>query len=124
MKKVAKIDPKEIEVPNICFSLANDESPRARKFRNQRLERGFDDSEMWNLDSTIAQFILPRLKRYKHLGKKCHPSELTYQQWQKYLSKMIIAFELILEDKYSFKNEVKIDEGLILFSQYLRSLWL
>ena len=37
---------------------------RLPKFEKQREEFGFDDSEMWNLDITIAQFLAPRLRRY------------------------------------------------------------
>ena len=33
----------------------------------QRITRGFNDSETWNLDYTIAKLVLPRLKRFKEL---------------------------------------------------------
>jgi len=69
--RINKIDPLELNLPNICFSLmkdyeGNDENSKKRthKYKKQRLERGFDDSETWSLDSTIVSFILPRLKRY------------------------------------------------------------
>ena len=64
-------DLKELGIPNVCFSLAdeiteNDELKE--KYKQQRIERGFDDSELWNLDYTIASFVLPRLKRLKELN--------------------------------------------------------
>jgi len=35
---------------------------RQKRFYYQRLRRGFDSSEFWNLDQTILDFLLPRLK--------------------------------------------------------------
>lgn len=37
---------------------------RQKLWRKQRDERGFDDTELWNLDVTMAKFILPRLKEF------------------------------------------------------------
>ena len=47
------------------FSLISQDHPKWDKFTKQRLERGFDDSETWNLDLTIAKFVLPRLESFK-----------------------------------------------------------
>ena len=41
---------------------------RHPKFKEQRKERGFDDTETWCLDSTITSFVLPRLERFKELN--------------------------------------------------------
>jgi hypothetical protein len=38
---------------------------REIKFFWQRLTRGFDDSVTWNLDITVAKFMLPRFKLYR-----------------------------------------------------------
>ena len=62
--KKIKIDPKHLGIPNICFSLTDKDDKREKKLTKQRLKRGFDDSEMWSLDSTIASFIVPRLKEF------------------------------------------------------------
>jgi hypothetical protein len=35
---------------------------RNTKFFWQRCRRGFDDSEAWSLDQSLARVILPRLK--------------------------------------------------------------
>jgi hypothetical protein len=37
------------------------------KFWWQRRTRGWDDSVTWNLDTTIARFALPRLRRFREL---------------------------------------------------------
>lgn len=57
-----KKDPKYLGIPNIQFSLTDKTDEREEKFSQQRIERGFDDSETWSLDCTITKFILPRLK--------------------------------------------------------------
>lgn len=62
-----KKDPKYLGIPNIQFSLTDKDDKREKNFSKQRIERGFDDSETWSLDSTITSFILPRLKDSKKL---------------------------------------------------------
>jgi hypothetical protein len=63
----------------------------------QRRTRGFDDRELWNLDVTIAKFILPRLKRYKDMTSGA-PSGLYQIEWGLILSDIIQAFEYIVVD--------------------------
>jgi len=98
---------------------------KAKVWEQQRNVRECDDSELWNLDITIARFILPRLKRFKKI-KQGHPATLTEQQWDKCLQKMIVAFALVLAKmdfnrKPQEKEQVK--EGLELFAKYLEGLW-
>lgn len=125
-------DIKELNIPNVCFSLTNElnkDDKRQETFKQQRLERGFDDTETWNLDYTIASFILPRLKRFKQVVN-CYPDDITFEEWQNVLDKMIYAFELrVKEDDESWTleeekaNYKKIREGLNLFTKYYFSLW-
>jgi hypothetical protein len=65
-----KLDPKYLGIPNICFSITDKNDDREEYFINQRLERGFDDSETWSLRDTIALFIIPRLKRYQEIANR------------------------------------------------------
>lgn len=119
------IDIKNAKIPNICFSLPCSRKQHA-EFKQQRIERGFDDSETWNLDLTIARFILPRLKRFIELTNG-YPPDLTPEIWNEYLNKMKIAFESIVEDAVEMYlpnyDRSKIDEGLELFSRYFKNLW-
>lgn len=99
------------------------------KFLYQRLTRGWDDSDTWSLDTTIAEFTLPRLKRFKELNIG-HPPELTSEEWDAILDKTIKAMELIATE-WDYKpctlsvseEEVIIQEGLDLFGKYFRHLW-
>lgn len=38
------------------------DDPRIPLYKQQQEERGFDNSELWSLDITIANFILPDRK--------------------------------------------------------------
>ena len=42
-------DPKYLGIPNICFSLTEDTDRRESEYKEQRIQRGFDDSETWSL---------------------------------------------------------------------------
>lgn len=122
----------ELNIPNVCFSLTNEldkDDKRQETFKQQRLERGFDDTETWNLDYTIASFILPRLKRFKEVSNG-YPGTMTFEEWQDILDKIINAFELKAnEDETSYTIEEdeanckKIQEGLNLFAKYYSHLW-
>lgn len=68
--KTIGVDPAMIGVPNICFSLIKKTDSRFAETAQQRIERGFDDSETWSLTDTIANFISPRLKRYQEIAEK------------------------------------------------------
>lgn len=67
----------------------------------QRRTRGFDDRDLWSFDVTIAEFILPRMKRFRnhHMG---HPSRYTDKQWNKIMDQIIEGFELALTDANYF----------------------
>lgn len=122
-----KIDPKYINVPNVNFSSEYDEENES-KYKEQRLERGFDDSETWNLDYTISCFILPRLKQFKVLNNT-HPAMITLEEWNEILDKMIFALQYRIEiddidvSTDSPRMEEQHNEGLQLFAKWFDYLW-
>ncbi len=94
---------------------------RIPELKKQYKERGFDDTEIWSLYNSIARYVLPRLKRFREIHGD-YPANLTAEEWNKILDKMIKAFELISEDTlFEFKDEV--EEGLSLFRIYFFDLW-
>lgn len=110
-------------IPNCNFSLINNTDDRWPEFTKQRIERGFDDSELWSLFSTIAKYIYPRLKAFK---EKCIgiPSNYSEERWDKELDKMCKAFKLIGEDKVTtFKEDEIIQEGFKSFYNNFFNLW-
>ena len=95
---------------------------RFKKYRKMNKKLGFDATETWNLDNSIAQFTLPRLKYFrKHLNG--YPSDLSLPEWKVVLDKMIFAFENLIEDNLDIENTKKVKEGFKLFGKYFMNLW-
>jgi hypothetical protein len=115
-------DPRTSGIPNINFSIYTDDK-REERFLKQRLERGFDESETWSLYTTISKFILPRLKCFKE-STIAHPPELSPEEWNSILEKMIKSFEI--SANADFMTEEQSDEfreGFNLFNEYFFALW-
>jgi len=114
-------DPKYLGIPNINFSLTCSHDSREEEYHQQRIIRGFDMSELWNLDATISKFILPRLKAFREESPGFPSCFETKDEWKNVLGKMIDAFENIIDDN---DREVNIiDPGLELFRRYFYMLW-
>lgn len=101
--------------------------PRNILFFFQRLIRGWDDSETWSLDYSLAKLILPRLKRFREVTI-CTPVCFdTEKEWKETLDKMIWSFEFLAsEDRWSELDGNKFDkaqEGLNLFAEHYMYLW-
>lgn len=97
---------------------------RSCRFFWQRMTRGWDDSETWSLDYSLAKLILPRLIRLKEF-------RLEYIEnppgWIEDLDKMIAAFEFLgSEERWSCYDKDKwneAQEGVELFAKHYTSLW-
>lgn len=96
---------------------------RTIKFFLQRLIRGWDDSETWNLDFTFAKYILPRLIEFKKLSNGI-PYPYSKEEWGIVLDKMIFSFQYIVAERETTKeNHETIQEGIDLFAKNFQSLW-
>jgi len=121
-----KKDP--LGIRNVNFSVIEKGNKREclRLWKKQRLERGFDDTECWNLDCTFGWFIVPRLKvlRRNHHG---YPDELhNDKNWCKVLDEMIWAFDTAanhFERTPTEEDYKRIHKGLKLFAKYYCHLW-
>jgi hypothetical protein len=88
----------------------------------------------------IAHKVLPILRSYQKLvfkgknmslptwvvskGNSDNFTDIQLNQiWLDYLNKMILSYELVLAGAHSIEDEIKIDEGLVLFSTYYQHLW-
>jgi len=129
--KNKKIDPKYLGIPNICFSLTDIDDKREKKYEKQRIERGFDDSELWSLDYTIIELILPRLKTFnkKYKDTFIKPCN-TQKKFIENLNFIIKGFDLYLDednDKYDNldfrEKDAIIDKALDAFRRIFRGLW-
>lgn len=111
-------------IPNVNFTLINREDNRWDEYKEQRLERGFDNSETWSLYSAISKFIEPRLRVFKeiHGGYPGYPGDMTEDEWNEILDKMIKAFEYINKDE-AHEHQTEVNEGLDLFRKHFFGLW-
>lgn len=119
-RKSGRIDP--YGVKNVNFSIIDSEDDQWDLFEEQRLKRGFDSSELWNLNNTITGFILPRLKAFRD-ETVSYPDGMTRDEWESILDEMIVAFELLEKDNCDSDFNKKIEHGLNIFVKYFRGLW-
>lgn len=120
------VDIKYLKIPNVCFSLTNNNDEREIEYTKQRKSRGFDDSETWSLTDTICRFIIPRLKRFKDINDAV-PYPLTRDKWNDIIDKMLLAFELTTREDgsriWNDEESKQIDKGLDLFRKWFMALW-
>jgi len=96
----------------------------------QFFRKGWDDSDTYGIDVTLAKIIIPRLKRFKELNNG-FPCNLTEKTWDEILDKMIFAFNKCAkqydnnegESTWSKEDKEIIEEGLELFGKYFQDLW-
>ena len=74
--------------------------------KRQKKIRNIKYKDIYNLDNTIARFILPRLKFFRKKICSC-PYGFTLEEWKDILDKMILAFELILDKSEPNFGELK-----------------
>jgi len=92
------------------------------------------DHETYSLDSTIARFILPRLKRYR-VEISCGLTWGCFSEFEDGKKRttdavdgMIAAFQIIASDdywhdKYDSEKGKTLDAGMDLFHKYFYNLW-
>ena len=94
-------------------------------FLYQRWTRGWDDSDLWGLDTTIAEFVVPRLKEFRN--KTCtFPHDFTFEEWQKAIDDMIYALETSAEEDLrwnKYRDWDRVRKGHKLFGRYFMDLW-
>ena len=109
-----------IDIPNCSGSLARDEInfinmdraeyvEKMALYKKQRIERGFDDTELWNLEYTIAKYILPRLIEFRKVMNGYPGDVESFDEYEEIVDKMIYAFDHIVnENWYTEKLEKEI----------------
>lgn len=113
-------------IPNVCFSKITEKDERWEKYTRQRIERGFDNSELWNLEGTIAKFIAPRIRAFYDDAKEgsYRPDGISREERLDALRKIAEGFELMALDREKTEYEEAIEcEALGLFSDYFFTLW-
>lgn len=96
------------------------------KYWFQKRITGFSDRELWNLDQTMAEFILPRIIRFKEIGGSSVPSDLTQQEWINILDDIIYSMEAIknqFDDISETYNDERVSKGTNLLGKYFTHFW-
>jgi hypothetical protein len=88
----------EINNFSIAEEVYSDEPEKLEKYKKQRDERGFDDTETWHLDKTVALFLIPRLKRYIEVNNG-FPNGETEQSFNEKLNFIVKSFEEYYQDE-------------------------
>ena len=104
-----------------------------------------DEKELWNLDITLTEFILPRLKAFKKMKRLGFPElrtqddtitdeQTSFIAWEQNLDDIIRGFETHLrlvsnrsEKEYNEEHEKAqqkiMDKGFKLFAEHYTNLW-
>lgn len=97
------------------------------KIRYWKFKRktGFCPLEIWNLNTAIAEFTLPRLKYFRnhHHG---YPYGLSEEKWNKTLDDMIYALDFEVNQwnyDWSEIDHKRVKRGFKNFGVYLSHLW-
>lgn len=114
-----------------CVLNLPSDDPRLKLFQEQRLNRGFDESETWSLDCTIAKFIAPRLKHYHEIDCKLrdpnHPcwseeEKIEIRKYQNEIFELVHYFENYKIDPIKEYREYS-EKILNLFAKHFMGLW-
>ena len=83
-------------INNICFSVADEiyekDLVKKEQYRQQRFEHGFDDTETWHMDRTMALFMIPRLKRFLEVNNGI-PNGETEESYDEKLNFILNSFK-------------------------------
>lgn len=85
------------------------------KFFFQRVFRGWDDRETWDLEYEFLKWILPRLKRYAKISLT-YPREYTIKGWEMFLDEIIKRTENVIV-KYKNMRDLSLDEQEELYKE-------
>lgn len=101
--------------------------PSDYKYKEQRKLRGFDDSELWDLDITIAKFVLPRLKRFIECTTAYPAQEYSsLEEYKKDLNEIVWYLESIVigdDETTDAPNQTRIEHAKDLIRNLLFTLW-
>ena len=68
------------------------------------LKYGFDTSDTWSLDYSMAKWLYPRLVHFKETTQS-YPDRYTYNEWIELLEEICEGIELYLKNTYSCSLE-------------------
>ena len=98
---------------------------RYKKMAAKKRSAGISEDETWDLVTSLARFMEPRLKQFnrQNIGTPAsYDGDL--DGWRKSIDKMIYMFKHLADDDWpNYGEDAKFDEGAELFSKYWMDLW-
>ena len=93
--------------------------PYKKNTDEREMKITIDKEDLWNVDVTLAEIIVPLLKAYKN-------HEIHVKPTHKELDAMIWTFEQVLSDGYFLGqyDEKQFNKGMKLFIKNYRRLWI
>jgi hypothetical protein len=89
----------------------------------QRWTRGYSADEVWDLNSHVAAYLVPRLRALRDRTDG-FPGDLDEHQWRVVLTDMVDGFEVAASEvNFSEDERKRVQRALDLFSQHFFSLW-
>lgn len=89
-----------------------------RKMAKQRARKGYCDLDVWNIDTFIEDRLYNILKEFKK-KHMTYPMDITSEEWNDILSRMIFLLEEMNEDTCSIKASLDDKESYIRQSEYI-----
>ena len=108
-------------------------------------EKGINEKEMWSLDATLTDYILPRITAFRKMKRVGYPiyeplgaeDKVSEEEWKAIEDRSVAEWENILFDietafktlkdtmdyERSTKQEEAIKHGLALFAKHYEHLW-
>lgn len=100
-----------------------DKSFDTEGYNKQIEEYGFADYELWNLDATILEFIIPRLVRFKEITYSYPSNFQNIEDWHKALDEIIDGLKCGLNLYMSDCERKKFRKAGLLMFKYFNDLW-
>lgn len=98
----------------------NKEDKRYFDFKQQRKYHGFDDTELWNLDNTLAKWLLPRIVRFREIDVVARDKE-----WENDLDNIVDALSMLADESLlpTLKDKEYMQNGLNLLAKNIFGFW-
>lgn len=91
--------------------------------REQIEKYGFTDYELWNLDTTILEFVIPRLVRFKEITRS-YPSEFEkIEDWYAVIDEIVDGLKCGLAIPMPADGQKKFRRAGLLLFKYFKDLW-
>ncbi len=97
---------------------------RELKWKWQKSQRGYSDSDVWGMNNYLAEIIPPMVRQIKRgHGYPGHGRANTPEKWAVILEEIAVGFEAFEGDIGKIGDEKKFTKGMKLFVKWFPNLW-